>query len=671
MSSPATPTARSTASVSSHARTRKPRISRRVKVAAVLLILLVALGLAAKPAYRAWRDQRIDRNLEAAKEAARLEDWTSTRDLSRSVWIARREDFEAFRLMARALAKLGEPGAYMAAGQVFRHPDASREDRLESLRVMTLQAPHAITLGSFASLPEADQKQADFRAAIIPVILQQGEFEFAENLLRAASGIDTPPAARLELLRVLCARPSPERVDEARWILAELVKADASEEALAALVILGETPDGLAAGSPLPELIEWTKRQPKATTLHHLLALRPAIEAAPGQSERYYQMAIDRFLATDPGVLGTWLVRQGRAEQALELLAEPAKTRSDAFLARIHAMLLLKRDDEIETELAQAPAAADPVEMEIVRAVLAGRRGDADAAKQAWTRAMDAAAADNSRNRFIELARHAKYAGANATVEDAWVAAIRVGWGPLPLHRYLQPVFDSLASQGRAEDLLAISRSMLRYEPRNPDLIHKVQYLSLIQNLLPAGEIARNLVQLVEAFPQSPEFNSSLMIAEISDGRPRDALARLPKLRESSRVSPMMVTAIEGTARILDGSARVRQGEKDDQADKVAAGKAEIEAGNQLLEGVDWDLFMRDERIFFSNLLVRNKVAGIQLPEPEPARTEIDPDQVPAWRKAIERLEQDRANDVLPALPDPRLPGADARQEPEVDPVEP
>jgi hypothetical protein len=625
-----------------------------------MAILLVGLGLAAKPVYRAWRDQRIDRNLESAREAARLGDWAGTRDLARSVWLARRDDFEAFQLLARALAKLGEPGAYVAAGQVFRHPAASREDRLESLRVMTLQAPHAFTLGAFAALPEHEQEDPDFRAAIIPVILQQGEVELAENLLRGVSGVDTPPAARLELLRVLCARPSPERVDEARWIFAELVKTDASEQALAALLILGETPGGLAPGSPLPELIEWTKRQPKAGTLHHLLALRPAIESTPGQTERYYQMAIDRFLATDPGVLGTWLVRQGRAEQALELLAEPAKTRSDAFLARVHALLLLKRDDEIETALEQAPAAADPVEMEIVRAALAGRRGDSDAAKQAWNRALDAAAADSSRNRFIEIARHAKFAGANATVDDAWVAAIRVGWGPLPLHKYLLPLFNSLASQGRAEDLLAISRGLLRYEPRNPDLIRNIQYLSLIQDLAPAGEVAGSLARLVKAHPKRLEFNSALMIAEIADGRPRDALARLPKLRESERIPPMMVAAIEGTARVIDGGNRVRQGEQEGQSDEVAAGNAEVEAGNRLLESVDWPLFMRDERIFFSKLLVKSKVAGIELPDPEPAGTEIDPDQVPAWRKAIERLEQDRASDVLPALPDPGLPVASA-----------
>jgi hypothetical protein len=39
--------------------------------------------------------------------------------------------------------------------------------------------------------------------------------------------------------------------------------------------------------------------------------------------------------------------------------------------------------------------------------------------------------------------------------------------------------------------------------------------------------------------------------------------------------------------------------------------------------------------------------------------TEANPDQIPAWRKAVERHEKDRAKDVLPALPKPRIPGAE------------
>ncbi|MEI6607801.1 MAG: hypothetical protein WCP35_21065 [Verrucomicrobiota bacterium] len=46
-------------------------------------------------------------------------------------------------------------------------------------------------------------------------------------------------------------------------------------------------------------------------------------------------------------------------------------------------------------------------------------------------------------------------------------------------------------------------------------------------------------------------------------------------------------------------------------------------------------------------------------PRPEPAAQSIAtaPDAIPAWRKAVEHLENDRAGDVLPALPAPHILG--------------
>jgi hypothetical protein len=614
---------------------RKLRIWRR-KVSACIVVVLVVLGFSAKPAYRAFREYRIQRNLEAAKAAARTEDWGTARDKAYSVLIVR-PDFDAFRIWTRALGKLGEPRTFTAVVELFTDSRATREDRLEALRVMVLQAPQAVALSAYDILPKELRDQASFRAAIIPLLIQRGEIDVAERGLREVAQPGDEPKVQLEILRTLCSRPQAARVAEARRIFAELLVGKADEEALAALLILGDTPGGLAAGKPLPDLTEWLKCQPKATAIHHLLGMHPALEAQPEAADRLYQTAIARFGATDPGVLGTWLIRHGKAAKAATLLEEPAQTRSDAYLARLRALLRLQQESDIVAALAKPPVSVDPVELEILQATFALQRSDPTAAEAAWTRALNRAACDNSRNRFIEIARAAESLGAKDAVENAWVAAMRLGWGPLPLYRDLCPVVASLAAKGRSEDLLALYQALLRFEPLNPEVLSNFYYLALIHASLSPAEVVTALVELA-AQQDKPEYQATLMLAEMLAGRPADALARLPQVRNGKGVAPMMLAALEGSARVLGG---------------------ETEAGAVLLGQVDWSGFMRQERLVFRDLLVKLKLSGLPLLELASPEVGADPAEMPAWRKAVQRLEKDQAGDVLPALPAPRVPAAD------------
>ena len=617
-----------------------------------ILVLVVGAGFAAKPAYRAFRTHRINSNLEAAKIAVRREDWAAARDHARSVLLARR-DFEAYRIWAKALGKLGAPITYMAAAELFTDARSTRQDLLESLRIMALQAPQAVALSAYASLPPQFCDQASFRAAIVPLLIQRGQIDLAEKSLREVIAPTDEPSVHLELLRTLCSRPQATRVAEARRIFAELIAAKADEAALAALLILGDTPGGLAPGEPLPDLPKWLKDQPKASTLHHLLGMHPALRANPEFTARVYDAAVKRFLAVDPGVLGTWLVRHEQSELALHILEEPAKTRSDAYIARLNALLRLKMNAELVAALATPPASVDLVEIEIVQAKLAQQNNDTIGASSAWTRALNHAAYDTTRNRCLELARMAANLGAKDAAEDAWVAAVRLGWGQLPLYSDLFPVFASLVAKGRSEDLMAMFRTLLRFEPLNSDLLNNAYYFSMIQGTLPPSQAAAVLTKLIQR-QDKPVYHSTLMLAEMLDGRPVEALACLPKFRDSKAVSPMMLSALEGTARILAG---------------------ETDAGTALLKDVNWRDFMSQERIVFRNLLVKFKNSQLPLAELVSPVVAVDPDKIPAWRKAVERFEKDRAGDVLPALaatiniPGSARPATDVEVNPEQTPA--
>jgi hypothetical protein len=621
----------------SHYLSDSGQLRRKVKIKKSWILMalagMVALGFAAKPVYRAYRTYRINQNLEAAKAADHLEDWSTARDKARSVLLARRQDFDAYRIWTRALGKLGEANAFTAAAGVFSDPRATRDDRLEMLQLLASQGPQALAMRAFASLPDELRKQAAFRAAITPLLVQRGEAAVAENRLREVLQPSDGPQARLELLRTLCYKPDIWRIAKARRIFADFIADKADTEALAALLLLGNVPYALAPGLALPDLATWLKGQPKATAIHHLVALHPVLESQPQAAERVYAAAIKRFLATDPGVLGTWLVGHNQAAKAAEVLKEPAQTRPDAFIAYLQALLNMRQADAIQTALNNPPAAVDLVDIEIAHALLAWLRQKPSATEAAFTRAMNQATFDTKRNRFFEIALTAQRYDVRASAIDAWVAAVRLGRGQLPLYNDLSPVLGVLAREGRTEDLLAMCRTMLRFEPNNTDLLNNFYYLALIHGILPPDKVTPAMIRLVTNHPLRPALNSTLMLAEMLGGDAASALTRLPQLSKSKEVDTMMKAALEGSARVLVG---------------------ETEAGTALLRDIKWERLMRQERIVFRDMLVKLKIAAIPLPEIKSEVVELAPDQIPAWRKAMERVEKDRTSEVLPALPESR-----------------
>ncbi len=610
----------------------------RLRLVIVLLVIAAALVAGGRPAYRWLRDRQISRNLEVAKAAARTEDWGAARDAARSVLIARPDNIEAYRIWFRSLAKLGEPRTYMVAVGLFTDSRATHDDRVEVLRVMAVQAPQAVAFALFASLPPKVQAETAVRVAIVPLLSQRGELDMVEKMLRDAPELATDPAARLELLRVLCTRPAAPQVAEAREIFAKLLSEGCSKQALEGLLILGDAPGGLAPGEPFSKLVEWVEAQPAATTRHRLLAQDPLIAHAPNSADLLFNKSIERFLKTDASAVGDWLVAHGRAALAAEVLAEPAATDPAAYLSRIRALLRDKRGADVAAALSECPEAVDLVDLELAKAAAAHLLGDAAAESKAWNQALANAAFDQSRNRFLEICNYSAAAKATTVNVDAWVAAVRVGWGQLPLYQDLRSIFTALAKLGRSEDMLAMYRVLVRLEPGNAELANNYNYLALLHNVSSPPTVVKDMRALIAAHPESTEFLSALAMAQLMAGDPESVLQLVPQIVQSKKISPAMCRAIHGSALLLSG----------DSASALP-----------LLEGINWKDFLPCEGLAFRRLLTQLQVKDLPLPEPTLATPPEDPEAAPAWRAAVERLEKERANDVLPALETPKIPGSE------------
>ena len=618
----------------------------RVKWLILLALVLVGIGFSVKPAYRWFRNEQINRNLEEAFAAQRVQDWGLARDKARSVLLARRDDFDAYRIWFRALAELNDPTTYLVAMGLFVNPKATTTDKVESLHVLSRQAPHSLAIAAFQSLEPEVKQQTATRIAFAPLLIERQQLDMAEKMMREAPEIESDPAAKLEYLRLLCIRPTQDRVEEARGILTNLIEQGAGKQALEALLVLSETPKGLAPGKPLPALPEWVASQPEAQTLHHLVALLPDLEAAGDQSEPIIRKAIDRFLDLDPGIVGTWLVRVGQSEKAAQILETHAQTSPTAYIARLNALLRLGRIEEIPALYESAPPSVDLVEFEIVKAAVARARKDAPTEKAAWTAAMNNAAFDRSSNRFFEIVRATSTLGATRAMEDAWVAAIRVGWGRIPLSIDLLPLMQSLEQQNRDEDLLAVYRSLARFEPNNTEILYNLNYLSLIMEVNPPANAIPIFEDLVRKNPEAHDLRCGLAVAHLAAGQAQKAMEQVPFLDRSRLIGPDLRALIQSTAWIMSG-------------DK--------EKGLELANTVNWSKLLRREVTLFRKILASIEVVDElpQLPVAAAEVPEIDPESNPAWRNAVRKIEEIRSQEILPPLPTPKIPGSDLNPEPE------
>ena len=199
----------------------------------------------------------------------------------------------------------------------------------------------------------------------------------------------------------------------------------------------------------------------------------------------------------------------------------------------------------------------------------------------------------------------------------------------------LVPEFGLLASQGRSEDLLAVFRSLLRLEPWNKELQANYYYLGLLHESVERPMAIGALISLLDEDPERAAARSSLVFGLLMEGKGAEALGELAKIETNKGVSPMMMKALEGAAKVVSG---------------------EVDAGRLVLSGVSWDLFMPQERRAVLRIL--RKWDAEELPLPELAQEDVValPKEIPAWRKALEDREAELDESELPRLELPKMP---------------
>lgn len=508
-------------------------------------LILVALGallalVTVKPGYRLFKTWRVGKNLADAKVAVEAVRMDEARDLSLSVLRSGDPSIEAFRILEKSTASLRDPRHGDIARALMSHPGGSDADRLSGFRGMVPEAPLGLLGQAWASLPVSVRQQPEFAVAFADRLIGAGRLGEAASVLLAVPENSRNPAVGQRLVRLLIKSGKRDGFDEAqRRIVAEW-PADATGVAgwldvLEEIPVLGLRPDLLGRvreGLSRPDAEDPARNALMVGRIDYM-ANFPARAAL-------LERVVSRWRDEAPVKLAKFLEDLGLNQMLLETFPpETLAVHPDLFPHLLAAMELAGQWESVTPLLDAYGRQLSRFELLAHQTLVAARTSDSATRVARWNEAMGDAKSGTTPGVFLTLYEFAKKANLETEAEQAMLEAIRLGRGPLPLYEELKFLLNSLAVQGRENDLLQICAIYLPFEPGNPVLMTQYSYLACLNGLADPETILKAVKPMADAFPQALPIQCVLATAYLSAGKAADAATTLDRLKvEPDHLAP-------------------------------------------------------------------------------------------------------------------------------------
>lgn len=544
----------------------------------IVVVLGAMVVVAFDPVMNRARTWRAGRLLEDAREFAAAENW---REVQRAALASAQllPSLDAIRLIFQAQRQNRDSGMLRTALALALQPDATMDDRVTVLGTF-LDAGDLIGFaGVFQTLNE---EARDDRMVIFQRVrfhLMRGELETAVVLADAVETSERLPAFDLLLARTLVQSPRPEvRGDAFRRIELLLENSDRSI-ALDAMRILASQPDK-GIHSKLAEKALARFRGDKDLGVPEQLALRMfELGIAPDKRDSLTKSTIADYKAEHLDDLLRWLLRIGAAEDVIEL-TKGVKMTLELFQHRCTAQRVLKRYDQLASELNDPPAGIPPVDLYAARAAVARLQGKSSEEAEFWRQAFSFAKLRPSENQYFRIAETAGQVGAKEEEMEALARAIEHPQGIPPTADRLSALIEWLVKND-TERLLKICQKLLQREPGNPMLVNNYHYLSALYRK-PDEQALPILKKLVKAFPEAVPFRGTLALVQLKSDDAEGAIATLDVVKDAPGSLPDGEKAVYAGALFAEG----KKGEADD-----------------LAKGIRWELMDKGESGAFRKLM--------------------------------------------------------------------
>jgi len=527
--------------------------SSRIKLFIVLLFSIVIIGLIAavtstpvKEFAKRWSANRHFNKAESAWAAGDAEATLEGAQASLNLQPTR---IETLRLFLSAARELKDNRIAIVAELLLANEACVDEDRIAALDALLETGQSQRFLMHYAKLPDQLRNQADIELQHLRVLQMTGQFKDA---VRRIENRDEPPAGayRSLLIRALYSQATAE------------TDRQAADHGIALLEQAGDAADakapellGLLAGLP-PERIT---PELAAKTLEYL-ARPSAAEPTPGAaSDLDPTLHFTLQLAQDPtrradilakataelgasgelGFLCRWLLRIGQHEHILEIVEKNPQTilqSNEIFDCHVSALIAAGEHQRAFDALKNPPEFADSVRLALGKALVARELNLKADETGAWHAAMQSAAQESDRNRFLEIAMTAQQSGEASIAADAIVHAVRHRMGSMPPLESIEWVIGFLIENNRPQDLLAVCNRLLQIHPDNPVLLNNAVYLSLI--LSEASDDSTRLLglakDLYEEYPDIVGIRTTLALSYLICNQPESANDLFERERSSS-----------------------------------------------------------------------------------------------------------------------------------------
>ena len=579
---------------------KKKSARRRVVVLILVAVVLAAVAVfAAKPAYRVFRNWRVDSMIQEGDKAFERGDFTKARSLAFAALNTRTNDYRTLKLLYRSMVELRDPRAGNLTIHLMRHEDATEDDRLSGFTTVCKELPMSRAIALWASLGKEKAQSPEYLVPFVERLIDQGILPLARKLLNSRSDNYDNIGIRFQAIRLMIKGGGKQGLDRAQFMISEIISSD-SENQLEAFRFLSSIKRNDFRSGYFPELKTWIEEQPDALLSDKLLALIQELQRKPQAFDQITAEAIETYAGEEPVAVTSWLLSLGEAEQALKLLSEEASVENhELYRNRVRALLALKRWTDASDWLSTPPEQFPALELLCLRVL---STDNPSRRMSEWKLALKEAGIEQGRNAFLDLHQWMLEAGEIEYAKEAMVEAIKLGRGRLPAWARARGLVRWIRRKSPAESLYQFCDVMARMEPGNSELATEAADIACLMGKTPPSRVIEDLTELEKKIPELG-----------TDARHREVLATAYLLNDQPREAEETLHQIQGTGpayarieaiRSISGIQRL--------ADPTTAPPFEL----------DWDRFPAAERQALRTHLARitrRPDAGEPAPLPSPS----------------------------------------------------
>jgi hypothetical protein len=481
--------------------------------------------------YQKFKSWRMEQNLRAARTAVEEARMNDARDLSLTVLLSGNPSIDAYRILEKATAALRDPNHGNISRALLAHPQSTTEERLQCFRSLATNVPMGILGQTWDSLSAECKQDPRFATAFADRLIGEHRLEEAGSVLVAVPAMPRPSMVELCLIRVLIDSVNSEGYGQAQQLIAAKMP-ETGQDLPGWLDLLEQIPP-LQLRPDLLEPVRKVLEHPPEGSEGRMALLLARLDYAADFARRaaILDTAIGNWQDRDPKCLADFLANLGLYQRLLEVFPPTSLARHPELLPRLLEAIERSGNWQQVYPLLQAHGKHMPTfEVLAHQTLAAARLGDAASRFADWAAAMADARTSPVPTAFLTISRIARDGGMQDEAEQALVAAIRLGRGPLPLLAELKPLCNSLVRQGRDGSLLEIYASYFAFEPGNPVLLTQFAYLACLNEAIDPKTVLKAMEVLAAGFPSELPIHCVLATAYLCNAQPDKAAATLDRL---------------------------------------------------------------------------------------------------------------------------------------------